>query len=296
MLIGRSKNSEVVVLMTDLCLELEDSKLLKLKSSLSFDIGVLGSREFGEWSDDQRGVPNSILRSALFGAIGRGKRVYHSGVIAALGDVFLKQIGVQFDQADLDVWGHSLHISRYSPLGESVEFSAYRFLKDIGRHTGKSQRDWLEESFVRLMTSEIQVSEGGKSYTGKLIQHHVRDKTGLHKIKINKELANLYGHDGYTKVDWNERLALRKHPLAQWLHGFYSTHARPFRYKLKTIHHLCGSHSKSLNDFKKDVIKAFEVMHSEIKWTGEISASGLITMTKPCSRSQRRHLHRKLDS
>ena len=29
--------------------------------------------------------------------------------------------------------------------------------------------------------------------------------------------------------------------LAQWLHGFYASHAKPFPIKIETLHRLCGS-------------------------------------------------------
>lgn len=273
-----------------------EHKFRTLQRSLTFNTGFGRAGELADWPEDLRGVPNSILRSALFGAIGRGKRAYNSSVKATSGDVFLRHTGPQLDQADLDVWEQCLHISRGSKLGDSFEFSAHKFLKDIGRQTGKSQREWLKESFMRLMTSVIEVSDGQKSYAGPLIHHHTRDeKTGLQRITINPNIARLYGEDGWTLLDWKERLALRNHPLAQWLHGFYSTHARPFRYKVETIHMLCGSQSKNLTDFRKDVRKAFEVMRNEIKWTGEISDTGLITVAKRNSSSQRRHLIRKLN-
>lgn len=285
------------MLMSDSFFNSEDQNLRNLQRALTFNTGAGRDGILGDWPEDTRGVPNSILRSALFGAIGRGKRAYNSGWITAAGDVSIKHTGPQLDQADLDVWEQCLHISRNSKLGDSVEFSVHRFLKAIGRQTGKSQREWLKESFLRLMTSVIEVSDGDRSYAGQLIHHHMRDDTtGLQRITINEKLVKLYSADGWTMLDWKGRLALRNHPLALWLHGFYSTHAKPMRYKVETIHKLCGSQSKNLIDFRKDLRKAFEVMNSELRWAGVIGDTGLITMTKPPSRSQQRHLSRMLNS
>lgn len=285
------------MLMSDSFFLNEDQSLRRLQRALTFDTGAGRDGILGDWPEDTRGVPNSILRSALFGAIGRGKRVYNSGWITAVGEVTIKHTGPQLDQADLDVWEQCLHISRNSKLGDSVEFSAHRFLKDIGRQTGKSQRVWLKESFMRLMTSVVEVSDGDRSYAGQLIHHHVRnDTTCLQRITINPKIVKLYSADGWTLLNWKERLVLRKHPLALWLHGFYSTHAKPLRYKVETIHKLCGSQSKNITDFRKDLRKAFDVINNELRWTGVIGDTGLITITKPPSRSQQRHLSRKLNS
>ncbi|MGV8890085.1 MAG: plasmid replication initiator TrfA [Pseudomonas sp.] len=251
-----------------------------------------------DWPETARCVPNSILRSALFGAIRRGKRAHNVSVQkASLSNVTVIHTGPQLDQADLDVWEQCLHILRNAKLGHSFEFSAHQFLKAIGRPTGKSQRDWLKASFMRLMTSVIEIVDGDRSYAGQLIHHHMRDeKTGLQSITINPKIAKLYGDDGWTVFEWKDRVALKNHPLAQWLHGFYATHvshSNSFLYKVETIHKLCGSQSKNVTDFRKDIRKAFEVMNTAIGWKGEINDKGLITMTRPHSRSQERHLNRK---
>ncbi len=46
----------------------------------------------------------------------------------------------------------------------------------------------------------------------------------------------LFNRDSWTQIDWNIRRALIGHPLAQWLHGFYSTHAaKSIPYKAETL-------------------------------------------------------------
>lgn len=278
--------------------ELAESLKMDVKSELAqvlFGFTDLDVGELPDWPESSRGVPNSILRSALFSAIKRGPRTYHSAVeMASVEGVRVIFTGPQLDQADLDVWEQCLHISRARPLGSSVEFSAHNFLKSIGRPTGKSQRDWLKGSFLRLMTSVIELKDGDKSYAGQLVHHHLRDdETGLQSITINPKIVRLYGGSGWTRVEWEDRMALKKHPLAQWLHGFYSTHAKPYDYRVETIHKLCGSQAKNVTDFRKDVRRAMEVMGSTIGWKGELSPKGLVSMVKPPSSSQQRHLKNK---
>lgn len=249
-----------------------------------------------KWSEGYRGVPNAILRSALFGAIGRGKRDIHLATpIASVNGVTFMHGGPQLDQADLDVWEQCLHISRSSPLGQSFEVSAHPFLKAIGRDTGKSQREWLKDSFNRLLKSTIEVQDGSLFYAGHLIHEYFRDEEkGIYYVTINPNIVNLYGDDGWTLFELKDRLALKGHPLAQWLHGFYSTHAKPYPYKVETIHRLCGSRSKNVTDFRKDIRKAFALMNTAIGWKGEINDKGLITMNRPLTRAQQRHLRGKL--
>lgn len=249
-----------------------------------------------KWPETCRGVPNSILRSALFGAIGRGERAIHLATpIATLKGVTMIYSGPQLDQADLDVWEQCLHLSRTANLGSSVEISAHPFLKAIGRDTGKSQRKWLKESFRRLTKATLELTDGAVGYAGHLINEYFHDETnGRYYIVINPNIVKLYGDDKWTLFELEERLALRGHPLAQWLHGFYSTHAKALPYKVETIHKLCGSRSKNVTDFRKDVRKAFATMCDAIHWKGVINDKGLITMDRPISRTQRRHLNAKV--
>ncbi len=248
------------------------------------------------WPEAYRGVPNSILRSALFGAVGRGERTTHLATpITTLKGVTMVYSGPQLDQADLDVWEQCLHLSRTINLGHSVEISVHPFLKAIGRDTGKSQREWLKDSFKRLLSATLEVRDDTVGYAGHLISEYLHDEqTGRYYISINPNIVKLYGDDKWTLFELKERLALKGHPLAQWLHGFYSTHAKALPYKVATIHKLCGSRSKNVTDFRKDVRKAFALMSATIGWQGKINDKGLITMDRPISRAQRRHLNCKL--
>jgi len=69
-------------------------------------------------------------------------------------------------------------------------------------------------------------------------------------------LVRLYGQS--TWIDWEQRLQLRRKPLAQFLHGFYSSHKVPYPVKLSTLQQLSGSKNKQAAGFKKKVSNAFE--------------------------------------
>mgnify|MGYP003595520895 CR=1 FL=1 len=121
------------------------------------------------WPGTVRGVPNPVLRSALFGAIKRGKRAYQDGVKkASLEGVTVIHTGPQLDQADLDVWEQCLHLARTGGLGVEIRFTGHGFLKAIGRSTGKSQHEWLKSALRRLMTSLVELEDGKKAYAGQL--------------------------------------------------------------------------------------------------------------------------------
>src|SRR3990167_8346897 len=82
------------------------------------------------WPEEMRGVPNGVLRSALFGAIKRGKRRYiEREPIASLGGIAILYTGPRLDQSDLDVWEGALHLARLAKLGDRIDFTEKGFLR-----------------------------------------------------------------------------------------------------------------------------------------------------------------------
>ena len=247
------------------------------------------------WPDSTRGVPNVALRSALFGAVRRGPRTYlEAQPITSLNGVTVMFTGPRLDQADLDVWEQCLHLARTQGLGCEIRFSAHGFLKAIGRSTGKAQHQWLKSAFRRLMSSMAEFQEGRRAYAGPLLHHWARDEdTRQHIIVLNPGLVELYGNDGWTQIEWEQRQALKGWPLAQWLHGFYSSHAEPFAMKVETLHRLCGSESGRMDNFRQDLRKALDHLAESVGWRWEIGPDDLVLIERQPSPSQQRHLVKK---
>ena len=244
------------------------------------------------WPEPVRGVPNSVLRSALFGAIKRGKRAFQQRVKkASVEGVTVIHTGPQLDQADLDVWEECLHLARTGQLGTRIDFTAGGFLKAIERGTGKSQHEWLKSAFARLSSSVVEVADGKRAYFGpRLIGGARDDETGHYVIEMNPKIVSLFGHDGWSSIESEARRALKKQPLSQWLHGFYSSHARPFPMKVETLHRLCGSENKQMAGFRRELTEALKRMADVTGWTCEICDSDLVQVEKTGTASQARHL------
>ena len=196
-----------------------------------------------------RGVPNGILRTALFGAIKRGKRRYiEREPIASVKGVYITYTGPRLDQSDLDVFAGALHLARLVELGNRLEFTEKGFLRLIGRggsnghNIGKSNRVWLRKVLARLTATAVEITQGPHTYCGSLIDEYFRDNSnGRYVVILNPRIKVIFNHGGWTSIDWSIRRALIGHPLAQWLHGFYSTHAEPYPYKGETLRGLAGS-------------------------------------------------------
>lgn len=224
------------------------------------------------WGERIRGVPNSVLRSALFTATKRGKRAYFEGLkVASVDGLKVLFTGPRLDQADLDVWEQCLHIARTTALGTRISFTAHGFLKAIGRDTGKSQHEWLKGAFRRLASSVVEIADGKRAYFGGLISYGARnDETGFYELELNPKIASLYNDDGWTGQDWEQRKALMGKPLALWLHGFYSSHAKPYDYKIDTLYKLCGSEAKEVKEFKRTLSESLPHLCEATGWNCRI--------------------------
>lgn len=267
------------------------------------------------WPETTRGVPNGVLRSALFGAIKRGKRRYlEREPIASLGGITIRYTGSRLDQSDLDVWKGALHLTRNLKLGDRIEFTEKGFLRLIGRggqdgaSIGKSDREWLRKVLARLSATTVEIKQGPYAYGGSLIEEYFRDdRNGKYVVVLNPRLKVLFSYDSWTKIDWHIRHALRGHPLAQWLHGFYSTHAAPHPYKVETLHRLCGSEAgggskteaerhKAMLGWRDDsLIPALKAFAAACSQTGQafawqIDSGETVSVSRQPSASQKKHL------
>lgn len=235
------------------------------------------------WGERIRGVPNSVLRSALFTATKRGKRAYMERVkVASVDGISVVFTGPRLDQADLDVWEQCLHLARSEGLGNTIQFTAYGFLKSIGRNTGKSDKEWLKGAFARLRTSDVELSDGKRTFFGALISHGQRnEETEKYELVLNPKIASLYNDDGWTGQDWEQRKALMGKPLALWLHGFYSSHAKPYDYKIDTLYKLCGSEAKEMKEFKRTLSESLPHLCEATGWNCRVEGEKLQIFKTP---------------
>lgn len=212
------------------------------------------------WHELERGTPNSFLRSALFSAIQSKDRQYLKEVtLASSRDVVLKFTGEQLNQEDLTVWEALVHLARTSPLGTVCNFTAYGLLKSLELHTGGAEHRRLHSTIIRLAGAVVEIKHEGQQYFGTLIQSGVKDElTKQYAVKLNPELIRLYGETQWTALNWNQRLQLRSKSLAQALHGYYSSHNRPYPVKLATLQLYTGSQNSDSRSFKRQVNRALK--------------------------------------
>ncbi len=248
------------------------------------------------WPEEVRSVPNAVLRGALF-TVSKDRAVLKELTpIACVDGIEIRAKNDRLNQVDLDLWEMLLHLQRLQPLGNRVEFTAHAMLQALGRTTGGKDHQWLDNALARLIGSVVEIKwvKERKAFAGALVSSFFRDdETGRYVVKFNQEMATLYGQ-GHTYIDWEQRQALGQNNLAKWLHGFYTTHAAPFGYKVETLKNLCGSTVDRLGDFRK-------LLRTALGKLVEIGAIGgwqidadtdVVTVEKEPTATQRRHLAR----
>lgn len=250
------------------------------------------------WPDVVRGVPNGVLRSALFGAVKRGPRRYmQSEQIAALDGIEIRYTGQRLDQGDLDVWESVLHIARLQALGEQCRFTAYSMLKLLGKTDTGKNRATLQTRIERLRANAINIKQGRYLYIGGLVDEAFKDEeTQEWVIGLNSKLRALFAADQFTQIDWSVRHALDGKPLAQWLHGYYASHAKPYPVSVAKLQALCGSEGE-LRRFRQTLADALDDVAAASVANGQLFSfevsNDLVHVEKKGSAPQRRHLTNK---
>lgn len=225
-------------------------------------------REFAEviqlplWRDQQRGTPNSFIRSALFAAIQSKDRVFMKGMtLTSQKGITVKFTGEQLNQEDLTLWETLVHLARAHPLGSMCSFTGHGILKSLNVNTGGAEHRRLHEAITRLNACSIEITHEGKTYFGSLIEGGIKDEiTSHYTIELNQKLIRLFGESQWTAIDWQQRLKLRRKPLAQALHAYYSSHRDPHAVKLSTLQELTGSRNKQPAGFKRDIRNALNAL------------------------------------
>ena len=253
------------------------------------------------WPDAMRAVPNGMLRSALFGAIRRGARRYlRRERIAALDGIEIFYTGERLDQGDLDVWETILHLARLQGLGNECRVTAYQLLKILGKTDSGKNRDILDIRLSRMKATGVDVQVGRYGYEGSLIDEVYRDKETMEYVfRLNAKLRALFEPNQFTQIDWVVRRELDGKPLAQWLHGFYASHAKPYPVSVAKLHELCGSDFDALNDFRPKLRKALDAVADACKINNQSFSyevqNDIVHVKKEPSSAQLRHLTKKAE-
>lgn len=211
--------------------------------------------QLGLWPDDKRGVPNVVIRSALFsaGKPTKERKSYRDHELpAAIGTKSISYTGQQLYQHELDVWLEVLHRCRLRPAGVETDFHVHGFLKSLRRSTGNKDHKQLHATLGLLHATSIKVvvdrDERGRStgYRGHLIEKfRFNDQLLRWEVGVHPDIAELFAPKDHTWLHIDARLDLGKSYLAKWCHGYFSSHRRPYPVSVQRLRELSGSATTS---------------------------------------------------
>ncbi len=250
------------------------------------------------WNEQSRAIPNHLTRTCLFAPIAKGRRKIHDWtVLASRVDVKITFFGKQLDEADRDVFLQALHEARKVSLGEAVVINRADFLKNIGRNTGKTQYDWLEESFLRL-TSGTLLIETKRYKIGEIIdleelerQKKLKNKIpkrsalhlvsgydyypeeGVYKLSIDPRILTLFRNHEFALVDWEKRMMIsKKVDMVKWLQCLIASNEKGLqKYSLDDLMQWMD-YNAPIRKFREALLEAIkELMRLKIISEGKVS-------------------------
>jgi len=192
------------------------------------------------WSNDKRGMPNLLLRSALFGVARKGRREMLDDVeIASWGSTSIKFTGKKLQQSDQDVWMACVEACKRT--GSTYTIITQRELCKLAGKTDNKR--WLLETLNRLVANAVTIRNERFTYMGSLIQNAFRDNTTGHiTLSLDPQIASLFGDVTHIEVERRKSLA---GDLSKWLQGYAMTHKstwrKPHWVGLDKLQNLCGS-------------------------------------------------------
>jgi TrfA protein len=251
------------------------------------------------WPESRQGVPNAVVRSALFPALNfqQGRPYLEQQEIASVRGVTVFFSGKRFDQSDLDVYLELLDLARQHPLGTECTFTAHGLLKRLGRQTGNSDHQWLHAVLIRLRGGTVDITDHKKRYFGGLIEGGFKDELTRHyTISINPKFAALFGFGMWASIDRDQRRALGRNATAKALHVYYSSHVTPGYHSFDTLAAIVGLNNSNKRDERARLIAA----HERLKETGflrgySVSEDGTAIKADVCpTPGQAHHIVKKI--
>ncbi|MCY1359097.1 hypothetical protein D9M69_456510 [compost metagenome] len=231
-------------------------------------------------------MPNHIARSSLFAPIAKGRKTLHrEAVLVSRADAVITFWGEQLDEAQADVWMQIMHEALKYPLGDSVPINRARFLRDIGRHTGKSEYEWLHRamkalSFAMLVVEAVKDGKTKLSVGRTRVLHMIDgfdydDELEEYSVRIDPRWRGLYANQEYALIDWEKRLKIRPgQDMAKSLQRLVATTSDTVqRYQLSWLREKL-QYSSPMRKFKEALVNAMrELERVEVIAGGRIERS-----------------------
>jgi len=176
-------------------------------------------------------LPNLAVQSHIFPPTRKGRRpVFNwAEVPVNRNDVEIWQRGEQLNQLDLTGW---IVLIKFAGEDLVARFTRYEFLKAMRRHDSSRDYRWLRSFLDRIGFTQFAIyfyhdNQKWERYSGALAPQDYQDSQGRHVVQLSKPLSALFGFDGWSFIDLEQRLKLGQRQWAQAFHAYLSTHTCP---------------------------------------------------------------------
>lgn len=209
------------------------------------------------WSEATVGLPNSLLRSALFASTSKNRGFLRDANIEAVGDVEITMTGESLCDYDRKVFGFCLDHYRDRPLSSDAQRGAdvwvqttyYSACLELDLAPGLGVYRALRGSLLRLNAATLRVKIGRLNVPLPCLVEVVFEDgadaaadalrgSDLIAFRISESMANLFGPTTWTAVPMQALTAFSG--LTGWLAAFYSTHRAPYIIKIDDLYQRTG--------------------------------------------------------
>jgi hypothetical protein len=164
------------------------------------------------WPQEVGVMPTELTRAALFRMPGKGRRKMLDGVkLEGRADIEIVYTGQELDQADGDVWGAVLRLSRGVNIGQRMYTNRAALLRELKRGDTGPNRTWLGQALDRLASGSIKctLKRGDETVkiTAGLLNWGIEEESGKMFVRLDADIFRLF--DNLAYYDWEQRLSLK---------------------------------------------------------------------------------------
>jgi len=260
---------------------------------------ALKLRLFPCWPDDRRGAPSEVVRSAIFGAVKKGRKARVVDMpVAANEGTMMTLTGWTLDQSDFDVWLEIHHLAQNSPPGSTITFTRHAMLErlELSSKDGHAYSR-LERRLKHLMETTLSYDIGGgekKGGSGNLIaSYRIDATTDRVVVRTNPEMRPLW--ESVAWINIAERRML-KSLIAKALHAMLGALPEWPAMRLDNLMIRLGLSYRRIANFRTDLRKTLDDFQ-ERGWVRSYSLgrgeAGLVVIDKVPTPSQARAIEKK---
>jgi hypothetical protein len=213
----------------------------------------------GKLSQSKTLLPNLAVQTRIFPPTKKGRRLIFDWkyIESNRNDIEIWQRGEQLNQLDLTGW---IVIIKFAGKDLIARFTRYEFLKAMRRHDSSRDYRWLRALLSRLGFTQFNIYfyENGEKWTryeGSLAPQNYETSDGKFAIQLSKPLYAMFGFDGWSFVNLDQRLALGQNQWAQAFHAWCSTNICPnngFWWKKEDLWREWGAEYQDASMFFRD--------------------------------------------